>query len=53
MSVDIGDGKFTCPLRPCHSSILLHTHLSAGAGSTGQLVADIRRGLSLTPPQET
>jgi hypothetical protein len=33
---------------------LLHTHhLSSGAGTIGQLVADIPSGLSLTPPQET
>jgi hypothetical protein len=33
---------------------LLHTHrLSSGAGTTGQLVADVPSGLSLTPPQET
>jgi hypothetical protein len=33
---------------------LLHTrHLSSGAGTIGQLVADAPSGLSLTPPQET
>jgi hypothetical protein len=33
---------------------LLHTHhLSFGAGTIGQLVADVPSGLSLTPPQET
>jgi hypothetical protein len=33
---------------------LLHTHhLSSGAATIGQLVADVRSGLSLTPPQET
>jgi hypothetical protein len=33
---------------------LLHTHhLSSGAGTIGQLVADVPSGLSLTPPQET
>jgi hypothetical protein len=33
---------------------LLHTHhLSSGAGTVGQLVADVPSGLSLTPPQET
>jgi hypothetical protein len=31
---------------------MLHTHLSSGVGSTGQLVADVRSGLSLTTPQE-
>jgi hypothetical protein len=41
---------------PCQFSFhrLLHTHhLSSGAGTTGQLVADVASGLSLTPPQET
>jgi hypothetical protein len=41
---------------PCQLSFhrLLHTHhLSSGAGTIGQLVADIPSGLSLTPPQET
>jgi hypothetical protein len=34
---------------------LLHTynHLLSGAGTLGQLMADIPSGLSLTPPQET
>jgi hypothetical protein len=33
---------------------LLHTHhLSSGAGTTGQLLADVPSGLSLTPRQET
>jgi hypothetical protein len=33
---------------------LLHTHyLSSGAGTIGQLVADVPSGLSLTPLQET
>jgi hypothetical protein len=33
---------------------LLHTHhLSSGAGTVGQLVADVPSGLSLTQPQET
>jgi hypothetical protein len=33
---------------------LLHTHrLSSGAGTVGQLVADVSSGLSLTPPQDT
>jgi hypothetical protein len=30
-----------------------HHHLSSRAGTIGQLVADVRSGLSLTPPQET
>jgi hypothetical protein len=41
---------------PCQCSFhrLLHTHhLSSGAGTIGQLVADVPSGLSLTPPQET
>jgi hypothetical protein len=41
---------------PCQFSFhrLLHTHhLSSGAGTIGQIVADIPSGLSLTPPQET
>jgi hypothetical protein len=33
---------------------LLHTHhLSSGAGTIGQLVADVLSGLSLTPPLES
>jgi hypothetical protein len=33
---------------------LLYTHyLSSGAGTIGQLVADVSGGLSLTSPQET
>jgi hypothetical protein len=33
---------------------LLHTHhLSSGAGTIGQLMADVRSGLSLAPAQET
>jgi hypothetical protein len=31
---------------------ILHTHLSSVAGTTGQLVADVASGLSLTPPHE-
>jgi hypothetical protein len=41
---------------PCQFSFhrLLHNHhLSSGAGTIGQLVADVPSGLSLTPPQET
>jgi hypothetical protein len=41
---------------PCQFSFhrLLHTHhLSSGAGTIGQLVADVPSGLSLTPTQET
>jgi hypothetical protein len=41
---------------PCQSSYhrLLHTHhISSGAGTIGQLVADVPSALSLTPPQET
>jgi hypothetical protein len=39
---------------PCPFSFhrLLHTHhLSSGAGTIGQTVADVPSGLSLTPPQ--
>jgi hypothetical protein len=41
---------------PCQFSFhrLLHIHhLSSGAGTIGQLVADVPSGLSLTPHQET
>jgi hypothetical protein len=31
---------------------MLHTQLSPEAGTTGQLLADVPSGLSLTPPQE-
>jgi hypothetical protein len=40
---------------PCQFSFhrLLHIHhLSSGAGTIGQIVADILSGLSLTPPQD-
>jgi hypothetical protein len=39
---------------PCQLSFhqMLHTHLSSGAGTIGQLVADVPSGFSLTPPQE-
>jgi hypothetical protein len=32
---------------------ILRTRLPSGAGTVGQLVADVPSGLSLTPPQET
>jgi hypothetical protein len=32
---------------------MLHTHLSTGAGTIDQLVADVPSGLTLTPPQHT
>jgi hypothetical protein len=40
---------------PCQFSFhqLFHTHLSPGAGTLGQMAADVPSGLSLTPPQET
>jgi hypothetical protein len=42
---------------PCQFSfrrlLCIHLHLSSGAGTIGQLVADVPSGLSLTPPQET
>jgi hypothetical protein len=32
---------------------MIHTHhLSSGAGTIGQLLADVPSGLNLTPPQE-
>jgi hypothetical protein len=38
----------------CHFSFhqMIHTHLSFGAGTIGQLVADVPSGLSLAPPHE-
>jgi hypothetical protein len=38
----------------CQSSFkqMLHTHLSSGVGTIGQLVADVPSGLSLTPLHE-
>jgi hypothetical protein len=36
-----------------HLLLHIHHHLSSGAGTIGQLVADVLSGLSLTPPQET
>jgi hypothetical protein len=36
-----------------HSTYCIHHHLSFGAGTIGQLVADVPSGLSLTPPKET
>jgi hypothetical protein len=42
---------------PCqfsfHRLLHVHHHLSPGAGTIGQLVADVPCGLSLTPPQDT
>jgi hypothetical protein len=32
---------------------MLHTHLSSGAGTRSQLVADVLSGLSLTPSHPT
>jgi hypothetical protein len=37
---------------PFHRLLYTH-HLSSGAGTIGQLVADVPSGLSLTPPEET
>jgi hypothetical protein len=39
---------------PCQFSFhqMFHTHLSSGAGTIGQSVADVPSELSLTPPQE-
>jgi hypothetical protein len=36
-----------------HRLLHIHHHLSSGAGTIGQTVADVPSGLSLTPPQET
>jgi hypothetical protein len=42
---------------PCqfsfHRLLYTHHHLSSGAGTIDQFVADVPSGLSLTPPQET
>jgi hypothetical protein len=41
---------------PCQSSfhrLLQNHHLPSGAGTIGQIVADVPSGLSLTPPRET
>jgi hypothetical protein len=42
---------------PCqfsfHPLLHIHHHLSSGAGTIDQLMADVPNGLSLTPPQET
>jgi hypothetical protein len=32
---------------------IVHTHLSSGSGITGQIVADVPSGHSLTPPHPT
>jgi hypothetical protein len=42
---------------PCQFSFhrllhIHHHHLSPGAGTVGQIVADVPSGLNLTPPQE-
>jgi hypothetical protein len=41
---------------PCqfsfHRLLYIHHHLSSGAGTIGQLVADVPSGNSLTPPRE-
>jgi hypothetical protein len=37
----------------CHRLLHIHHHLSSGAVTVGQLVADVPSGLSLTPHQET
>jgi hypothetical protein len=36
-----------------HRLLHNHHHLSSGAGTMGQIVADVPSGLSLNPPQET
>jgi hypothetical protein len=41
---------------PCqfsfHQLLHIHHHLSSGADTTGQTVADVSSGLGLTPPYE-
>jgi hypothetical protein len=44
--------SFSCQFS-FHRLLHTHHHLSSGAGTIGQLVADVPSGLSLTPPQET
>jgi hypothetical protein len=54
--VALGQVFSECFCFPCQLSFhrLLQTnHLSYGAGTIGQLVTDVRRWLSLTPPDET
>jgi hypothetical protein len=36
-----------------HRLLHIHHHLPSGAGTTGQLVADVPSGLGLTPRQES
>jgi hypothetical protein len=43
---------YSCQLS-FHRLLHIHDHLSSGAGTIGQLVADVPSGLSLTPTQET
>jgi hypothetical protein len=40
---------------PCQFSFyqMFHNHLSSGAGTIGELMADVPSGLILTPPQKT
>jgi hypothetical protein len=42
---------FPCQF-PFHRLLHIHHHLSSGAGTVGQLMADVPSGLSFTPPQE-
>jgi hypothetical protein len=55
--VALGQVLFECFGFPCqfsfHRLLHIHHHLSSGAGTLGQLVADVPSGLSLTPPRET
>jgi hypothetical protein len=44
---------FGFPLQFSFHRLLHIHHLSSGAGTIGQLVADVPSGLSVTPPQET
>jgi hypothetical protein len=49
----IFSGYFGFPCQPFHQLVHTHHHTSSGAGTTGQLVADVRNELSHTLPQET
>jgi hypothetical protein len=44
---------FGVPWQSFHRILHTHHHPSSGAGTIGQIVADVTSGLSLTPPQQT
>jgi hypothetical protein len=46
------DFRFSCQFS-FHRILHNHHHLSSGAGTIGQIVADVPSGLRLTPHQET